>query len=196
VIWVLVAVIVVLLVAVVVLGVRQQRSRRLQDRFGPEYTRVVNEQGDQRAAEKELAERRERHAEFDIRPLAREARQSYMDRWERTQRHFVDAPEGAVGDADSLVREAMQDRGYPVDDDFEQRAADLSVEHPVVVENYRAAHTISARARRGEASTEQLRQAMVHYRALFDDLLDVDPSASVQGRDSGAEVTSTPMRSR
>jgi len=193
---VLVAVIVVLLAAVAVLVARQLRSRQLQDRFGPEYNRVVAEQGDQRAAEQELVERRERHAGFEIHPLDRQARGGYQDRWEQTQRHFVDAPEAAIADADALVREAMHDRGYPVDDDFEQRAADLSVEHPVVVENYRAAHTISIRARGGEASTEQLRQAMVHYRALFDDLLDADGQETSNGRDGTAEITSTPTRSR
>lgn len=169
--WVLLAVIVVLLVIIGVLVARQQRSRRLKNEFGPEYGRVVAERGDQRAAEKELADRRQRVGTFEIRPLDPAARERYLEQWAAAQRAFVDEPVGAVGQAHELVQRVMHDRGYPVDEDFEQRSADISVEHPVVVENYRAAHEISARARSGQASTEQLRQAMVHFRALFDDLL-------------------------
>ena len=169
--WVLLAVIVVLLVIVGVLVARQQRSRRLKDEFGPEYGRVVAERGDQRAAEKELADRRQRVGTFEIRPLDPAARERYLEQWAAAQRYFVDEPVGAVGQAHELVQRVMHDRGYPVDEDFEQRTADISVEHPAVVENYRAAHAISVRARDGQASTEQLRQAMVHFRALFDDLL-------------------------
>jgi hypothetical protein len=169
--WVLVAVVVVLLVIIGVLVARQQRSQRLKDEFGPEYGRVVVERGDQRAAEKELADRRQRVAKFEIRPLDPAVHERYLEQWAAAQRYFVDEPEGAVGQADELVQRVMHDRGYPVDEDFEQRTADISVEHPAVVENYRAAHGISVHARNGQASTEQLRQAMVHFRALFDDLL-------------------------
>jgi hypothetical protein len=169
--WVLLAVIVVLLVIVGVLVARQQRSRRLKDEFGPEYGRVVAERGDQRAAEKELADRRQRVGTFEIRPLDSAAREHYLEQWAAAQRAFVDEPAAAVGQAHELVQRVMHDRGYPVDEDFEQRAADISVEHPAVVENYRSAHGISVRAVNGQASTEQLRQAMVHFRALFDDLL-------------------------
>ena len=169
--WVLLALIVVLLVIVGVLVARQQRSRRLKDEFGPEYGRVVAERGDQRAAEKELADRRQRVGTFEIRPLDPAARERYLEQWAEAQRAFVDEPAGAVGQAHELVQRVMHDRGYPVDEDFEQRTADISVEHPAVVENYRAAHAISVRAGNGQASTEQLRQAMVHFRALFDDLL-------------------------
>ena len=172
--WVLLAVIVVLFVVIGGLVARQQRSRRLKDEFGPEYGRVVAEQGDQRAAEKELADRRQRVGEFEIRPLDPAARERYLAQWAAAQRQFVDEPVGAVGQAHQLVQRVMHDRGYPVDEDFEQRTADISVKHPVVVENYRAAHGISIRAENGRASTEQLRQAMVHFRALFDDLLAPD----------------------
>jgi hypothetical protein len=184
-IWVLVAVIVVLLVVVGLLVARQQRSRQLKQGFGPEYDRVVEERGDQRSGERELLERRQRHEQFEIRPLEPAIRQDYLQRWEATQRHFVDEPGGAVDEADVLVQQVMHDRGYPVESDFEQRAADISVEHPVVVDNYRAAHAISTRARSGQASTEQLRQSMVHFRALFDDLLTpADPSPPDDGDQS------------
>lgn len=170
-IWVLVAVIVVLLVVIAALVARQQQSRQLKENFGPEYNRVVAERGDRRSAERELADRRRRVDEFEIGPLEPAARERYLKRWKGAQRLFVDEPAAAVGEAHVLVQQVMHDRGYPVDDDFEQRAADISVEHPEVVENYRAANSISVRAHSGRATTEQLRQAMVHFRALFDDLL-------------------------
>jgi hypothetical protein len=194
-IWVLLVVVVVLLVIVGVLVARQQRSRRLKDEFGPEYGRVVADRGDQRAAEKELADRRQRVGTFEIRPLDPAAAERYREQWAAAQRYFVDEPAGAVGRAHELVQRVMHDRGYPVDEDFEQRTADISVEHPVVVENYRAAHEISIRARNGDAGTEELRQAMVHFRALFDDLLapgDVRQadraSATEQVHDNGVGV--------
>ena len=170
-IWVLLAVVVVLLVIIGVLVARQQRSRRLKNEFGPEYRRVVAERGDQRVAEKELADRRQRVGKFEIRPLEPAARERYLAQWAAAQRYFVDEPMGAVGRAHELVQRVMHDRGYPVDEDFERRTADISVEHPVVVENYRVAHAISIRATNGQATTEELRQAMVHFRTLFDDLL-------------------------
>jgi hypothetical protein len=170
-IWVFVAVVVVLLAIIGVLVARQQRSRKLKADFGPEYDRVIAERGDQRSAENELASRRKRVSEFEIRPLAPADRERYVERWGATQRQFVDEPEAAVREAHLLVQQVMHDRGYPVDEDFKQRAADLSLDHPDVVENYRAAQSISLRAEQGQADTEQLRQAMVHFRALFDDLL-------------------------
>lgn len=173
-IWVLVGVVVVLLVVIGLLLVRQQRSRQLKQDFGPEYRRAVAEHGDQRAAEKDLSDRRRRVEKFDIRPLDPASRERYTERWTATQRYFVDEPATAVGEAHALVQEVMRERGYPVEDDFERRAADISVDHPNVVENYRAAHQISLQARDGQASTEQLRQSMVHFRALFDDLLTRD----------------------
>ena len=129
--WVLLAVVVVLLVVIGVLVARQQRSRRLKDEFGPEYGRVVAERGDQRAAEKELAGRRQRVDKFEIRPLDPATRERYLEQWAAAQRYFVDEPADAVGQAHELVQAVMHDRGYPVDEDFEQRTADISVEHPV-----------------------------------------------------------------
>jgi hypothetical protein len=165
---VLVIVIVVALLAVAGLLVwRQRRSTQLRDGFGPEYDRVVAEHGDQRAAEAELRARRERRRRYDIKPLGAAARDRYAERWRATQAKFVDQPAAALTDADELLSAVMRDRGYPVDD-FEQQAADVSVDHPDVVDHYRRAHAIHRRRR---ASTEDLRQALVHYRALFDELL-------------------------
>ena len=167
----------ILLIALVVAGLviaRQRRSIQLQEGFGPEYERTLEERGDRKEAEAELQERRKRREQFEIRPLEPAARDRYAERWRAAQRRFVDEPGTAVGEADELVIEVMRDRGYPVADEFEQRAADVSVDHPQVVEHYRAAHGISARATAGEATTEDLRQAMVHFRALFVDLLGAD----------------------
>ena len=163
--------------AVLVLGVlwaasRTRRTRSLQDRFGREYDRAVDHAGDRREAERELREREKRHEELDLRPLAPEARDRYVEEWQATQGRFVDDPTGAVKDADTLVQRVMKDRGYPVDD-FEQRAADISVEHPELVEKYRTAHGIAQASERGEASTEDLRHSVRHYRALFVELLEV-----------------------
>jgi hypothetical protein len=168
---------VAILVVIVLLGLlaffagRQRRSRRLQDSFGPEYDRTVTETGDRRAAEAELLERTERREQFDIVPLEAEARARYVEAWRHTQAQFVDEPAEATREADRLITSVMRDRGYPVDD-FEQRAADLSVDHPQVVDDYRAAHAIAVANDRSEASTEDLRQALVHYRSLFEDLLE------------------------
>ncbi len=182
--WVLVVVVVVLLVIVGLLVARERRSRQLKEGFGPEYDRVVTERGDQHAAERELLERRRRHAQFEIRTLEPAARDAYLQRWLGTQRRFVDEPVVAVAEAEVLVGQVMRDRGYPVDDDFEQRAADVSVEHPGLVDSYRAAQAISVRAKNGQASTEDLRQSMVHFRALFDDLLAPEDGAPT---DEGAQ---------
>jgi len=168
VIWPLIIVIVALLAVVGVLAYRQRRSAQLREGFGPEYDRVVEERGDQRAAEAELRERRERRRSYDIKPLGATARDRYAERWRATQAKFVDQPASALSDADALLDEVMRERGYPVED-FEQQAADVSVDHPEVVEHYRKAHAIHSGRR---ASTEDLRQALVHYRALFGELLE------------------------
>jgi hypothetical protein len=172
---VIVAIVLIVLVVGALLLARQRRSQQLQQGFGPEYDRTVEERGgDRRQAEAELLERRNRRDQFDIRELEPAARDRYAERWRAAQRRFVDEPAPAVGEADALVMEVMRDRGYPVADEFDQRAADLSVDHPDVVEHYRAAHGISGRATGGDASTEDLRQAMVHFRALFIELLGRD----------------------
>ena len=143
-IWVLIVVIVVLLAIVGALAYRRRRSAQLREGFGPEYDRAVEEHGDQRAAESELRERRERRRRYDIRPLGATARDRYAERWRATQAQFVDQPASALTDADTLVAEVMRERGYPVED-FEQQAADVSVDHPEVVEHYRQAHAIHTR---------------------------------------------------
>jgi len=168
---VLAVVAVVVLAAVGWLVWQRKRSEALREQYGPEYDRTVRQMGDQRRAESELLKRQERVEQFDIRPLSASQRGDYMDRWRTVQAKFVDDPKGAVTDADGLVTDVLQARGYPVSD-FDQRAADLSVHHPRVVDNYRAARDIAQRHRRGEATTEDLRQAMVYYRALFQDLLE------------------------
>jgi hypothetical protein len=168
---------VAILVVIVLLGLlaffagRQRRSRRLKETFGPEYERTVSEAGDRRAAEAELRERAERREGFEIVPLEPEARARYVEAWRNTQAQFVDEPGEATREADRLITSVMRDRGYPVDD-FDQRAADLSVDHPQVVDDYRAAHAIAAANDRSEASTEDLRRALVHYRSLFEELLE------------------------
>jgi hypothetical protein len=188
--WIVIGVI----VAIVVLGVvfsalRTRRSRSLQDQFGREYDRTVDKAGGRREAERELAERQKRHDELELRPLSQDARERYLQQWQVTQGRFVDDPTGAVSEADDLVQQVMRDRGYPVDD-FEQRAADISVEHPDLVEKYRTAIGIARASERGEASTEDLRHSVGHYRALFVELLEVDDGgedASTRDRE-GEEV--------
>jgi hypothetical protein len=151
--------------------IRKRRSQQLRERFGPEYDRVVKTEGEVRKAEGVLEMRAKRREKFDLRPLPAQARADFAERWRVVQAQFVDDPKGSVTRADELVSELMSARGYPMAD-FEQRAADISVDHPVVVENYRAAHDIAQRHNRGQASTEDLRRAMVHYRSLFDELLE------------------------
>lgn len=148
---------------------RKRRSERLRARFGPEYDRVLAERGDRRRAEAELEARARRVQTLQIRDLDPRDRARFVDGWRSVQARFVDDPRGAVAQVDRLIRETMQACGYPVGS-FDQCAADLSVTHPQVVENYRAAHLIAVRAEDGEADTEDLRQAMVKYRALFEDL--------------------------
>jgi hypothetical protein len=175
--------IVLIVVAVAVVAVvgwmvwQRRRSDALRAQYGPEYDRTVRQMGDMRRAESELVERQERVEQLDIRPLSASQRRDYEDRWRAIQSKFVDDPRGAVSAADGLVEEVMKARGYPVAN-FDQRAADLSVHHPRVVENYRAARDIALRHRRGEATTEDLRQAMVFYRVLFQDLLEDREHAS------------------
>ncbi|MEQ4716045.1 hypothetical protein [Nonomuraea sp. B19D2] len=166
---VVVAVVALAAVAYLVLG-QQQRRRHLRERFGPEYERAVAEHDNRREAEQELLDRERRHAELDVHPLTEESRDTYANRWTEVQERFVDAPGFAVTEADQLVTAVMAERGYPTQD-FEERLSTLSVGHAATLDHYRTAHEISGRAARKEASTEDLRQAMVHYRALFEELL-------------------------
>jgi hypothetical protein len=169
------AALVILIVAVLaVLYIRKRRSATadLRQRFGPEYERAVKEHGSERKAEARLADREKRVEKLNIRDLDPIERDRFSERWESVQSRFVDSPKGAVAEADDLVSSLMKTRGYPVSD-FDQRAADISVDHPRVVENYRSAHEIALRVGKDQASTEELRTAMIHYRSLFDELVQV-----------------------
>jgi hypothetical protein len=173
--WVLIVVGIAALLAVVAWrAFARRQTGRLQEQFGPEYDRTLDSAENRRDAEAELAARDERRQQLDIRPLTEAARMRYMEMWRITQAQFVDDPRGAVQSADSLIQSVMAERGYPVED-FEQRAADVSVDHPHVVENYRQGHGLAQAGADGDQSTENLRQAMRHYRALFDEL--VEPAA-------------------
>lgn len=171
--------VVILLVIVGWVVERKRRRERIRERFGPEYDRVVLQQGDARRAEALLAEREKRVSKFEIRHLTMADRERYMNEWAAVQRRFVDDPAMAVMEADSLVTALMAARGYPMTD-FEQRAADISVNYPRVVQNYRAARLIVGRHSKGQATTEDMRQAMVHYRSLFEELLEV-PAGEKRG---------------
>jgi len=176
----IIVVVVIVIVALIVAALTTARRRRLQQRFGPEYGRVAGEQKSQLKAESELASRERRVKSLDIRPLSAEAQAEYAARWATIQEQFVDQPERSVAQAQDLVYTVMRDRGYPVEG-HDQTVADLSVEHASTLDQYRTAHTISERAAAGQASTEDLRQAMVHYRALFSDLLGEPASRQYEG---------------
>ena len=165
------AVVVVLAIAAAIwFYMQKQRTKQLRSKFGAEYNRAVRAEGDMKQAEQVLQERQKRVEKLNIRPLSTEERDNFAQAWEQEQAHFVDEPAIALDNADRLVKEVMNVRGYPVDD-FEQRVADVSVDHPAVVQNYRIAHAIAVRGQSEEVSTEKLREAMIHYRALFADLL-------------------------
>jgi gas vesicle protein len=164
-------VVLVVVVALVALFTRRRRTQELREKFGPEYTHAVEQHGDVAKAEAELAARQKRVAKLELRPLPEPERRRFAADWKSVQARFVDSPGAAVKDAARLVKELMQAKGYPMGD-FEQRAADISVDHPRVVESYRAARTIAERNEQGKATTENLREAMVHYRTLFTELLE------------------------
>jgi hypothetical protein len=167
-------IVVIVVVAVAVLGAviwlvtQEMQRKRLQQRFGPEYDRTVEEKDSPRAAQRELAERERRHKELDIRPLSASARERYTREWAQTQEKFVDHPSTAVAEADRVLVALMAERGYPTEG-YEQQLSDLSVRHAKTLEHYRAAH--ATQHERSGASTEELRDAMVHYRTVFEDLL-------------------------
>jgi hypothetical protein len=185
--WILIAIAAVIVVAgVVTTALTQRRTRRLRDRFGPEYDRAVQQGESRRKAEAELGSRVERRERLEIRPVSPDARDRYLESWRQVQTRFVDNPAGAVTSADTLVATVMNERGYPMDD-FERRAADISVDHPQVVERYRSAHGIAEKNNRGEATTEDLRQALKHYRALFEEL--VEPTEDQPLQRGQAETT-------
>ena len=172
--WMVIAAVVVL--GLIALGAwffyQKKQSQKLQERFGPEYARTVNEFGGRTKGEAELKARESRVERLDIVPLAPSEAARFSEAWIALQGRFVDNPKGVLAQAEQLVRELMEKRGYPMGD-FERRAADISVHHPIVVANYRSAQAIAVRDRQGSADTEELRRAVVHYRALFDELLEV-----------------------
>lgn len=186
----IVVVIAVIVIAVIMAAIiafitsHKRRSQKLREHFGPEYDRVMRQEGDTRKAEGVLEFRQQRREKFNIHPLSATDRSSFGVRWNEVQARFVDDPRGAVTVADSLVTDVMQARGYPIGE-FEQRAADLSVDYPMIVDNYRAAQDIAVRHSAAKASTEDLRQAMVHYRALFQELL-ADPKTETKLERRGA----------
>ncbi|MEU8316506.1 hypothetical protein [Micromonospora sp. NPDC048887] len=171
---VVIVIVVAVIAALVAVAVVASRRRALRERFGPEYDRAVAEQDSRSAAERELRERERRHAELELTPLSPESRARYAAAWEELQVRFVDSPAETVGEADELVSRLIAERGYPTGD-FSDQIAHLSVEHARTLTHYRDAHEIRQRNERGEAGTEDLRQALVHYRALFADLLGEDP---------------------
>jgi hypothetical protein len=169
---ILVVVVVIVVLAVAALVARPaMRRRRLKGTFGPEYDRTVEDKGDVRSAEAELTQRQRRHQDFELSALSEADRTRYVKEWSAVQEEFVDSPRAAVGQADQLIGRVMNDRGYP-SGGFDQQAADLSVEHSDVLAHYRTAHAISRRGNDDPASTEDLREAMVHYRTLFESLVE------------------------
>ena len=164
------AVVAVVLIVAVILIMQRRRTDQLKSKFGDEYDRTVKESGGERKAEAELAERQRRVEKMTIKPLSAGQRQQFNAEWDRVQAAFVDRPDTAVRDADMLLQDVMSARGYPVEN-FDQVAADVSVDHPGVVQNFRKAHDLASRHERGEGDTEDLRNAMIHYRELFAELV-------------------------
>ncbi|MBD0337752.1 MAG: hypothetical protein ICV67_00500 [Thermoleophilia bacterium] len=169
--WIVIAAVALAVVAAAVLAWRAARRARLRETFGPEYERAVADAQTEKEAERELGQRLKRRDELQLRRLSQEAAERYEQEWEDVQARFVDDPVGATREADRLVQQVMSERGYPMDE-FERRAELISVDHPEVVENYRRAHETCLAYDRGDATTEDLRQAMVHYRSLFAELLE------------------------
>ncbi len=192
---VLLIIVAVLVLAGVWLYLRRQRTSRLRRQFGPEYERAVAEAGNRQTAEAELEDRRLRREQLEIVRLDQGTRARYLQQWRLVQARFVDSPAEATRAADRLISEAMRERGYPVED-FEQRAADISVDHPQVVDDYRAAHAVAEANERSQATTEDLRQALVHYRSLFEDLLEVTETDEDHSMDGPPPAAPTPPSER
>src|SRR5262245_34330938 len=181
--WLLVVLAIVVVLVIAVVAVPQLRSRSLRQRFGPEYERVVDQEGDRRSAEAELRGRVKRRDTLEITDLEPEAREAYTEQWLEVQQRFIDAPDQTVAEADGLVQTVMRARGYPVDE-FDERIGMISVDHPELADNYRTAHTIQLQSDQQEASTDDLREAFQRYRALFAELLaDGDHTADMKDRD-------------
>src|SRR5579863_10338393 len=169
-IWVVIAIAVVVVIALVAMGARKRNSAMLRERFGPEYDRAVENRGDQRAAEADLRAREKQRAQFELTPLPEADRLRFTAEWRDVQAHFIDQPAQAATAADTLITRVMEARGYPMND-FDVQADLVSVDHPETVENYRFAHAVQERSQTQQASTEDLREALLRYRSLFDELL-------------------------
>jgi hypothetical protein len=192
--WIIIAIVILALATAAWFAYEKRRTQRLRDAFGPEYELALSEAGGRRQAESELETRRKRRARFDLKPLSPEESDLYKSTWKETQARFVDGPVTSLRAADRLVTNVMRDRGYPMED-FEIMVANVSVDHPSVVSHYRSAHEIFEASGKGRTGTEELRQAMIHYRAIFETL--VEPEEPVQaeepsdkGLESQEEATS------
>jgi len=188
--WVVIAIAVVVVIALVAVGARKRRTVALRDRFGPEYDRALEKSDDRRAAEADLREREKQRAQFDVKPLPEAARLHFAEEWRNTQERFIDQPAQATTAADALITRVMEARGYPLKD-FDAQADLVSVDHPETVENYRFAHAVRQRSQTQQASTEDLREALLRYRSLFDELLRPEDNGAAgattgQAGDSGA----------
>ncbi|HZD69374.1 MAG TPA: hypothetical protein VFA45_10800 [Actinomycetes bacterium] len=188
-------VVAVVVVALLVVLVRARRAARLRRRSEPRLDRAVAAWGGRPATAHQLSSRRPRRERLEIVPLRPTAHDRYLREWRLVQARFVDSPGGATRAADRLISEVMRERGYPVED-FEQRAADISADHPQVVDDYRAAHTVAQASERSQATTEDLRQALVHYRSLFEDLLEVSESDEERSTDGPPPAAPTPPPKR
>src|SRR4051794_27553405 len=193
--WVLLIVVLVVVVLAVVALSRRRRTSALQDRVGPEYDRTGETADDRRGAEQELLDRARRRDKLDIRPLPEATRARYAEQWRGIQERFIDDPAGSVGAAHALLDQVMSERGYPTTN-FEEQADLVSVDHPRVVENYRAAYGVYTRQRDGQATTEDLRDALVRYRSLFEELLHPERPDAVDVRDQGVEDRDTVIDNR
>jgi hypothetical protein len=187
--WVLIAVAVVVVIVVAMVLAAKQRSTKLRRQFGPEYERTMQDREGRRAAESDLRSRQKQREKLDIHALSEPSRARYAEQWQELQERFIDQPASTVLAADALVRQVMNDEGYPLND-FDEQAALVSVDHPRVVENYRIAHGVYERTQTQQASTEDMRTALLSYRALFDELLHVDSGNAESGNAESGNVES------
>lgn len=189
--WVVIAIVIVAVIALVAVGARKRRTAMLRDRFGPEYDRVVENRDDRRAAEADLRGREKLRAQFDVKPLPEATRVRFAEEWRDVQENFVEQPAQATTEADALITRVMEARGYPMKD-FDAQAELVSVDHPDTVENYRFAHAVRQRSQTQEVSTEDLREALLRYRSLFDELLRPEGNGAADGASSRQRVTAGP----
>jgi hypothetical protein len=185
--WVVIVIAVVVVVALVAAGARRRRTAMLRDRFGPEYDRALENSDDKRAAEADLRAREKKRAQFDVKPLPEDTRLRFAGEWRALQERFIDQPEEAVDAADTLIIRVMEARGYPMKD-FDAQVELVSVDHPDTVENYRFAHDVRGRAQIRQASTEDLREALLRYRSLFDDLLRPEGNDAADAADAADQA--------